>query len=82
MLSRCLVVLFWFYVGCLFKSAAVERSLLARDLPIGLKSYEGGAAALQFRRVRKLPDQRIMPNRLEEAERELIKRIDQRRRMP
>src|SRR5437763_12092999 len=39
-------------------------------------------ASLQFRRVRKLPDQRIMQNRLEEAKRELIKRIDQRRRVP
>ena len=41
----------------------------------------GGAALLQFRRVRKLPDQRVMSNRLEELERKLIERIDQRRRM-
>src|SRR6266487_639256 len=45
------------------------------------RRIRGGAVLLQFRRVRKLPDQRVMLNRLEEAERELIERIDQRRRM-
>src|SRR2546429_2275569 len=48
----------------------------------GLVVPAGTLGVLQLRRVRKLPDQRIMPNRLEKAERELIERIDQRRRMP
>src|SRR5437870_6339320 len=48
----------------------------------GLVVPAGTLGVLQLRRVRKLPDQRIMPNRLEEAERELIERIDQRGRMP
>src|SRR5881398_1053854 len=48
----------------------------------GLVVPAGTLGVLQLRRVRKLPDQRIVPNRLEKAERELIERIDQRRCMP